>query len=111
MNLHGGLRAYKIVRTSPRHIAVIPCPRNIQPARIKLHLGFHCRLQKMGARKMILITGANRSIGKAILQKAIQKATKVLTMYRSKEKAAKTPAECEAVLADYADRQSLLKAL
>jgi uncharacterized protein YbjT (DUF2867 family) len=32
-------------------------------------------------------------------------------MYRSKEEAAKAPAGCEAVLADYADRQSLLKAL
>jgi len=65
----------------------------------------------MGARKMILITGASGSVGKAVLQEAIQKATKVLAMYRSKEEAAKAPAGCEAVLADYADRQSLLKAL
>jgi len=60
---------------------------------------------------MILITGASGSVGKAVLQEAIQKATKVLAMYRSKEEAAKAPAGCEAVLADYADRQSLLKAL
>jgi uncharacterized protein YbjT (DUF2867 family) len=65
----------------------------------------------MGARKMILITGASGSVGKAVLQEAIQKASKVLAMYRSKEEAAKAPAGCEAVLADYADRQSLLKAL
>ena len=60
---------------------------------------------------MILITGASGSVGKAVLQEAIQKASKVLAMYRSKEEAAKAPAGCEAVLADYADRQSLLKAL
>ena len=60
---------------------------------------------------MILITGASGSVGKAVLQEAIEKASKVLAMYRSKEEAAKAPAGCEAVLADYADRQSLLKAL
>ncbi len=60
---------------------------------------------------MILITGASGSVGKVVLQEAIQKASKVLAMYRSKEEAAKAPAGCEAVLADYADRQSLLKAL
>ncbi len=60
---------------------------------------------------MILITGASGSVGKAVLQEAIQKASKVLAMYRSQEEAAKAPAGCEAVLADYADRQSLLKAL
>jgi uncharacterized protein YbjT (DUF2867 family) len=60
---------------------------------------------------MILITGASGSVGKAVLQEAIQRASKVLAMYRSKEEAAKAPAGCEAVLADYADRQSLLKAL
>jgi len=32
-------------------------------------------------------------------------------MYRSKEEAAKAPQGCEAVLADYSDKQSLLKAL
>jgi uncharacterized protein YbjT (DUF2867 family) len=61
--------------------------------------------------EMILITGASGSVGKTVLQEAIQKASKVLAMYRSKEEAAKAPAGCEAVLADYADRQSLLKAL
>jgi uncharacterized protein YbjT (DUF2867 family) len=61
--------------------------------------------------EMILITGASGSVGKVVLQEAIQKASKVLAMYRSKEEAAKAPAGCEAVLADYADRQSLLKAL
>src|ERR1700731_2831387 len=32
VNLHRGLRAYKFVRTSPRYMAVIPCPSRIRPA-------------------------------------------------------------------------------
>ena len=60
---------------------------------------------------MILITGASGSVGKAVLQEAIKKESKVRAMYRSKEEAAKAPSGCEAVLADYADKQSLRKAL
>src|SRR5216684_2901596 len=60
---------------------------------------------------MILITGASGSVGKAVLQEAIGKESKVRAMYRSKEEAAKAPSGCEAVLADYADKQSLRKAL
>ena len=61
--------------------------------------------------KMILITGASGSVGKAVLQEAIRKASKVRAMYRSKEEAAKAPSGCEARLADYADKRSLSKAL
>jgi uncharacterized protein YbjT (DUF2867 family) len=60
---------------------------------------------------MILITGASGSVGKAVLQEAIREESKVRAMYRSKEEAAKAPSGCEAVLADYADKQSLRKAL
>src|SRR5712692_5753580 len=60
---------------------------------------------------MILITGASGSVGKAVLQEAIRKEPKVRAMYRSKEEAAKAPSGCEPVLADYADKQSLRKAL
>ena len=60
---------------------------------------------------MILITGASGSVGKAVLQEAIRTGSKVRGMFRSKEDAAKAPSECEAVLADYADKQSLRKAL
>jgi len=60
---------------------------------------------------MILITGASGSVGKAVLQEATKKESKVRAMYRSKEEAAKAPSGCEAVLADYADKQSLRKAL
>src|SRR5467141_4556256 len=60
---------------------------------------------------MILITGASGSVGKAVLQEAVRKEPKVRAMYRSKEEAAKAPSGCEAVLADYADKQSLRRAL
>src|SRR5260370_40877821 len=60
---------------------------------------------------MILITGASGSVGKAVLQEAIRKESKVRAMYRSKDEAAKAPSGCEPVLADYADKQRLLKAL
>jgi len=60
---------------------------------------------------MILITGASGSVGNAVLREAIRTGSKVRGMFRSKEDAAKAPSGCEAVLADYADKQSLLKAL
>jgi uncharacterized protein YbjT (DUF2867 family) len=60
---------------------------------------------------MILITGASGSVGKAVLQEAIRKESKVRAMYRSKEEAAKAPSGCQAVLGDYSDKQSLRKAL
>ena len=60
---------------------------------------------------MILITGASGSVGKAVLLEAIRRESKVRAMYRSKEEAAKAPSGCQAVLADYADKHSLGKAL
>src|SRR5712691_4285700 len=69
------------------------------------------RAAQNGSKKMILITGSSGSVGKAVLQEALRKEFKVRGMYRSKEDAAKAPSGCEAVLADYADKQSLRKAL
>jgi len=60
---------------------------------------------------MFLITGASGNVGKAVLLEASRKESKVRGMYRSKEEAAKAPSGSEPVLADYADRQSLRKAL
>jgi uncharacterized protein YbjT (DUF2867 family) len=60
---------------------------------------------------MILITGASGTVGKAVLREASGKALKVCGMFRSKEEAAKAPSGCETVLADYADKESLRKAL
>ena len=64
-----------------------------------------------GELKMILITGASGSVGKAVLLEAIRKESGVRAMYRSKEEAAKAPSGCEPVLADYSDKQSLRRAL
>jgi uncharacterized protein YbjT (DUF2867 family) len=58
---------------------------------------------------MILITGASGSVGKVVLLEAIRKEPSVRAMYRSKQEAAKAPAGCEPVLADYSDKQSLRK--
>jgi uncharacterized protein YbjT (DUF2867 family) len=61
--------------------------------------------------KMMLITGASGSVGKAVLQEASRKDSKIRAMYRSKGEAAKAPSGCETVLADYSDAQSLRKAM
>jgi uncharacterized protein YbjT (DUF2867 family) len=61
---------------------------------------------------MILITGASGSVGKAVLLEAIIRTkSNIGSMYRSKEEAIKAPTGCKPILADYADKQSLLKAL
>jgi uncharacterized protein YbjT (DUF2867 family) len=60
---------------------------------------------------MILITGASGSVGKTVLGEAIRHKSTVRAMYRSREEAAKAPSGCEAVLADFSDKQSLRKAL
>jgi len=62
-------------------------------------------------RQMILITGASGNVGKAVLQEVARREPKFRGMYRSKEEAAKAPAGCEAVLADFSDTPSLRKAL
>jgi uncharacterized protein YbjT (DUF2867 family) len=60
---------------------------------------------------MILITGASGSVGKTVLREAIGKEPKLRATYRSKEEAAKAPAGCEPVLADYSDKPSLRGAI
>ncbi len=73
--------------------------------------GRPARAAESGSKKMILITGASGSVGKVVLQEANRKESKVRAMYRSKEEAAKAPSGCEAVLADYSDKQRLRKTL
>ena len=60
---------------------------------------------------MILITGASGNVGKAVLHEVARKEPTFRGMYRSKEEAAKAPAGCEAVLADFSDKASLRKAM
>jgi len=60
---------------------------------------------------MILITGASGNVGKAVLHEVARKEPTFRGMYRSKEEAAKAPAGCGAVLADFSDKASLRKAM
>jgi uncharacterized protein YbjT (DUF2867 family) len=60
---------------------------------------------------MILITGANGTVGRAVLAEVARSGEKHRAMYRSKEEAAKAPAGTEAVVADFSDKASLAAAL
>ena len=60
---------------------------------------------------MILITGASGSVGKVVLAEVARSGQKHRAMYRSKEEAAKAPAGTETVIADFADKTSLVAAM
>jgi uncharacterized protein YbjT (DUF2867 family) len=60
---------------------------------------------------MILVTGASGTVGKAVLAEVARSGQKHRAMYRSKADAAKAPVGTEAVIADFADKQSLAAAL
>ena len=60
---------------------------------------------------MILVTGASGNVGKAVLAEVARSGQKHRAMYRSKADAAKAPVGTEAVIADFADKQSLAAAL
>jgi uncharacterized protein YbjT (DUF2867 family) len=60
---------------------------------------------------MILITGASGNADGAVLKEVLKTNRPVKAMYRSPEDAAKAPAEVGAVIADFADKPSLSRAL
>jgi uncharacterized protein YbjT (DUF2867 family) len=60
---------------------------------------------------MILITGASGNAGGAVLREVLKSGSGGRAMYRSKEDAAKAPHGAAAVVADFADQQSLRRAL
>ena len=60
---------------------------------------------------MILITGASGNAGGAVLREVLKIGSGVRAMYRSKEDSAKVPQGATAVIADFADQQSLSRAL
>jgi uncharacterized protein YbjT (DUF2867 family) len=60
---------------------------------------------------MILITGASGNAGGAVLREVLKSGSGVRAMYRSKEEAAKAAKGATAVIADFADKQSLRGAL
>jgi uncharacterized protein YbjT (DUF2867 family) len=60
---------------------------------------------------MILISGASGNAGGAVLGEVLKSDSGVRAMVRSKEDAAKAPQGATAVIADFADKQSLRRAL
>src|SRR6202051_1252084 len=60
---------------------------------------------------MILITGASGNAGGAVLHEVLKSGSGVRAMIRSKEDTAKVPQVAAAVIADFADKQSLRRAL
>jgi len=60
---------------------------------------------------MILITGASGNAGGAVLYEVLKSGSGVRAMVRSKEDIAKVPQGAAAVVADFADKQSLGRAL
>jgi uncharacterized protein YbjT (DUF2867 family) len=60
---------------------------------------------------VILVTGANGTVGKAVLAAVARSGEKHRAMYRSKEDAVKAPAGAETVFADFSDGASLASAL
>lgn len=60
---------------------------------------------------MILITGASGTVGRAVLAEVARSGEKHRAMYRSQKEAAKAPAGTEAVVADFSEKESLVRAL
>jgi uncharacterized protein YbjT (DUF2867 family) len=60
---------------------------------------------------MILVTGASGSAGSTVLREVLKAGRPARAMYRSPEDAAKSPENAQAVIADFADKPSLARAL
>src|ERR1700724_4786572 len=60
---------------------------------------------------MILITGASGNAGGAVLHEVLKSGSGVRAMVRSQEDTAKVPQGADAVIADFADKPSLRRAL
>ena len=60
---------------------------------------------------MILVTGASGNAGGTVLREVLKSGQPVKAMYRWPEDAAKAPENVEAVIADFADKPSLARAL
>ena len=58
-----------------------------------------------------MVTGASGSAGGAVLNEVLKTGKPVAAMYRSPDDAARSPANAQAVIADFADEPSLGRAL
>jgi len=60
---------------------------------------------------MILVTGASGTVGRPVLEEVVKTGRPVKAMYRSAEDARSAPARVATVIADFADKATLAKAL
>src|SRR5579862_7888730 len=60
---------------------------------------------------MILVTGASGTVGRTVLREVAKSGARHRAMYRSAEEAAKAPAGTEAMVADFAKKETLVPAL
>jgi uncharacterized protein YbjT (DUF2867 family) len=60
---------------------------------------------------MILVTGASGNVGGAVLKEILKTNEPAKAMFRSPEDAAKAPADVATVIADFADKPSLRRAV
>jgi len=60
---------------------------------------------------MILVTGASGNVGKAVLNEVARSGAEHKAMYRSANEAAKAPAGTQAIIADFAKKETLAPAL
>ena len=60
---------------------------------------------------MILVTGASGNAGGTVLREVLTRGKPVKAMYRSPKDATKSPEKVEAVIADFADKPSLVRGL
>lgn len=60
---------------------------------------------------MILVTGASGTVGSVVLKEVLKTGKSVKAMYRSRDDAARVPAGTPTVIADFADKASLVRAL
>jgi uncharacterized protein YbjT (DUF2867 family) len=60
---------------------------------------------------MILVTGASGTVGRPVLEEVVKTGKPVKAMYRSAEDARSAPARVATVIADFADKATLAKAL
>jgi uncharacterized protein YbjT (DUF2867 family) len=70
-----------------------------------------CNSALLRENQMILVTGANGTVGREVLKQVAKSAAKHRAMFRSSEDAKNAPAGTETVIADFAQKETLLAAL
>jgi uncharacterized protein YbjT (DUF2867 family) len=79
--------------------------------RLDKHRFAPARQIRFGERIMILVTGANGTVGKAVLNEVARSGAQHKAMYRSAHEAAKAPTGTPTAIADFAKKDTLAAAL